>query len=845
MLGISGHGLPALGMRLLNGEAWLVNEANHSISLIDGYSGQSSTQVGLPGMGTDLQLANTPDGAVITDQNGHLIKVFNDNFSTSNPIELFGGSASTAAAGQNSLYAVDQATGQVQQLDALSPQLTPIGPQISVGAPVATPVVAADGSLYVAIRNSGSVGHISNGHLALIRGVGHRGDSLSLVLAGAQVVAADLTTDVIARLSGTAVSGPRVHLPAGFGAIQVTGSDTQNGLVGLVSAHAVDSVNMTTGGVSSTPLPYAVNPSAAAMQGNNVVLIDSTLRQVLVVDTATRSIVRTLTMPGTQMPDQLTVRDRLVFVNASDGASALVINASGAAKTVTKYTGPPPVHPQPAKLPTVTKTPTAPTPAKVHHGPPQRPGAPLSPVATPGNAAVTVGWGAAPANGSAVQQYLLSWTGSNGSAGHATLPGGALGKIVSGLSNGVPYTFTVAAVNGIGEGPSVKTAPVTPSSEVPDAPTGLTAVAAQPDGSVSLKWSSADNGYHIASYTIWETGSTVPLEKDVTSTTANIGETQGLTVGAPTQFQVSAIGTSGDSSPLSTSSMAVTPFLAPAAPTVQVTSYAPAGTSATLTVTCPSACQQGRPAKTYQVTLSPSAPPVSAPASPGGTTVVPVNGLTPDGAYTASVTVTDTAGIAGAADITPLSTPGPPSVSNVTVTGNGQAVNVTANVLDGGGGGLPTTCQVSVSGGGSASGPCDGAITVGVPTYNTSYGVTYTATNADGSASGTGSGNSGLKLLIANATDSFGTCTGSPPPKYCGGDSNMEPTPNFVAGNGAPPVPEGTQEMAGCWTTGGYDKGTVPPYTNTNQWVEMPGQGYMSILWFPNPGSVTAGLPGC
>src|ERR1700727_1641606 len=87
LLGVTGHGLPALGMRLLNGEAWLINEANHSISLIDGYSGKSASQVGLPGMGSGLQVANTPDGAVITDENGHLVKVLNDNFSTSSTIE--------------------------------------------------------------------------------------------------------------------------------------------------------------------------------------------------------------------------------------------------------------------------------------------------------------------------------------------------------------------------------------------------------------------------------------------------------------------------------------------------------------------------------------------------------------------------------------------------------------------------------------------------------------------------------------------------------------------------------------------------------------------------------------
>jgi hypothetical protein len=166
-------------------------------------------------------------------------------------------------------------------------------------------------------------------------------------------------------------------------------------------------------------------------------------------------------------------------------------------------------------------------------------------------------------------------------------------------------------------------------------------------------------------------------------------------------------------------------------------------------------------------------------------------------------------------------------------------LNVTATVTNGG---LTTTCSVTV-GGTSQSGACN-AISIGVPTYNTSYPVIFSATNTDGTVSANGTGKSGLKSLTANATDAFGTCPASNPPKYCGGNSHMEPSPAFAANNGAPEVTQGTSEMAGCWTTGGMDYGTVAPYTKgSNVWVYMPGQGYMSVLWFPNPNSVTAGLP--
>jgi hypothetical protein len=234
-------------------------------------------------------------------------------------------------------------------------------------------------------------------------------------------------------------------------------------------------------------------------------------------------------------------------------------------------------------------------------------------------------------------------------------------------------------------------------------------------------------------------------------------------------------------------------------------------------------------------------------AAPGGAaTTVSLTGLTPNTSYTASVTVTDSAGITGPPDVVSLTMPGPPAVSNVKVSGNGLTLAVTASVTDGG---EATTCSASVNGGGSASGDCGGTISVGVSTYNTSYTVTFTATNPAGSGKDTGTGMSGMKSLVADAIDAFGSCAQYPAPKYkfCGDDSDVEPGPTFTTSTGS--VKGGTTMTLSCWTTGGVDHGNVAPYTaGTSTWVHVtnsPGPGYMSILWFPNPNSVTSGLPKC
>jgi fibronectin type III domain protein len=863
LLGFSGHGLPALGMQMLNGEAWLVNTVNRSVSLIDGYSGKVSSQVGLPEVSGNLHVVNTPGGAVVVGQGGRMVQVSNDEFSTSSPVAspipgptvgpasgqivLVGGGSVTATTGQDVLYAIDPASGRIRQLDPSSPQLTPIGPTISAGESIATPVVAPDGSLYVSVPALGAVGHVTNGDFALIRGIGHPGDQLAVTLAGTQVVAADLSSGTVMPLGATGVSGPRVHVPGSPPADQLAGSDISDGLVSLVGVHAVDSVDVTSSTApSATPLSPAFSATASAMQGQNVVLINSTRQQVVIVDTATHAV-KWLTMPGKFPPDQITVRDRLVFVNASDGASALVINGSGAVRRVIKYTGPPPVHPKALKFPAPAQIRT-PTPVTVNQPPqvvsqtPHRPGAPVQPTASPGNASATVSWGAAPANGAPITQYVVSWSG-----GQKPVSGSTLGTTINGLSNGTSYVFTVVAVNSVGQGPSASTSSVTPSSSVPDAPTNVIATAGQADGSVTLTWSAPDNGYHVANYAISEAGTGAQMLTGVTGTTATIGPSQNLAVGVPVQFQVTAVGTSNQSSAPSAPSAAVTPYDAPSAPVVQVSSYGQSGTSAVLSVSCDTTCQGGLPAQTYQVTLTPSGPtvaPVTA-AAGGAATPVTLTGLTPNTSYTASVTVTDTQNATGSANTVALNMPGPPTVSNVQVSaGNGAAVNVTATVTDGG---ETTTCSVSVSGAGSASGSCTGTISVSVPMYNTNYSVTFTATNAAGPASANGGGKSGLKSLTADATDAFGTCTQYPHSKWCGADSGVEPSASFTTSLG--PVAQGTVMTADCWTTGGTDYGNVSPYNQgSNIWIHVtnsPGPGYMSNLWFPSPGSVTAGLPQC
>ncbi|MEP7192465.1 MAG: glycoside hydrolase domain-containing protein [Actinomycetota bacterium] len=92
------------------------------------------------------------------------------------------------------------------------------------------------------------------------------------------------------------------------------------------------------------------------------------------------------------------------------------------------------------------------------------PAAPTSVSATAGNGQVTLSWNAAAANGSTVTGYTV--TTSPGWA-VATVGGTTTGKVMTGLTNGTTYTFTVTATNAAGTSssslPSNALAPSGPS----------------------------------------------------------------------------------------------------------------------------------------------------------------------------------------------------------------------------------------------------------------------------------------------------------------------------------------------------------------------------------------------
>jgi hypothetical protein len=196
------------------------------------------------------------------------------------------------------------------------------------------------------------------------------------------------------------------------------------------------------------------------------------------------------------------------------------------------------------------------------------PDPPTSVVATStASAQATITFTTPSANGSAITGYTVT-----------SSPGGIIGTgsnspiIVSGLTNGTSYTFTVTATNGVGtsQASSPPSNPVTPVT-IPDALTGLAAVPGNTQ--VALSWTAPafDGGTPITDYvveyklssepTVW----TVFADGVSTLTTATV---TGLTNDVSYDFQVSAVNAVGQSLVNSTSATPPSPYVPPVVPPV-------------------------------------------------------------------------------------------------------------------------------------------------------------------------------------------------------------------------------------------------------------------------------------
>ncbi|HEY5010739.1 MAG TPA: fibronectin type III domain-containing protein, partial [Acidimicrobiales bacterium] len=135
------------------------------------------------------------------------------------------------------------------------------------------------------------------------------------------------------------------------------------------------------------------------------------------------------------------------------------------------------------------------------------PGAPTIGAPTSAYTAANVSWSAGSTGGATITGYTLnafnaSTNQTTDDACPSSTTSSATTCTVTGLTDGDSYTFTVAAINGVGQGPfSSPSATVLPAPTAPAPPTSVTAVAS--GSSATVNWTAgATNGDPITGYVV-------------------------------------------------------------------------------------------------------------------------------------------------------------------------------------------------------------------------------------------------------------------------------------------------------------------------------------------------------
>lgn len=192
------------------------------------------------------------------------------------------------------------------------------------------------------------------------------------------------------------------------------------------------------------------------------------------------------------------------------------------------------------------------------------PSAPRNLQATAGDTQVTLNWEAPTSDGGALISYYVVY--QNGVAKPNTYLGTT--AIVTGLTNGVTYTFTVTAVNPAGPGPESNSVSATPTLTIgrPAAPS----IVVNPGYLCAyMSWTpNSDGGSPITGYKIYygtsSPASTYYATLPPTQMSMTVNPNPTLTAGTNYYFSVVATNAVGDSVPAESTAM---PFTLPGAPT--------------------------------------------------------------------------------------------------------------------------------------------------------------------------------------------------------------------------------------------------------------------------------------
>ncbi|MDP7223605.1 MAG: fibronectin type III domain-containing protein [SAR202 cluster bacterium] len=158
------------------------------------------------------------------------------------------------------------------------------------------------------------------------------------------------------------------------------------------------------------------------------------------------------------------------------------------------------------------------------------------------------------------------------------------------MTNGTEYAFSVTATNAVGTSPTATSSNAVTPATLPDAPTNVSATAANAQATVTWTASASDGESPIIRSTVTSDPGGFIATTTATSTTVTV---TGLTNNTPYTFTVTATNAVG-TGPASASSNAVTPTDVPGIPSNVVSARGDAQATVTWTAASDGAADRSR-----------------------------------------------------------------------------------------------------------------------------------------------------------------------------------------------------------------------------------------------------------
>ncbi len=749
-------------LQLLDGHGWLGNDPKGQVDLANGASGSVDLRLTIPGAaGHSLEVVRSGSTATLVDSEAGTIGTIDLNsYHVTGSTSIGAGPAIDVVASTTLIYVVNIQTGRVETHDPLTNRL--VG-SVELGSQLTPGVVDSAGDLYLLAKGTGQLLTLSPQHDGHIRrsatSVTVAADQDQLALVNDLPGVLDVTRQEFYLVPG-GNPAPGIPVPLSGGVVQLP--SVVDGPVIPIAESGSGQLVLVEGGTA--------HPIAIAGAGSDALGAPEAYAGNIYIPDPTAGKVDVFTNSGAPLPPVvlghsssqlgLSLQGGFLWVNDPlNPTSAFSIDTTGVVHKVDKNdpravtnvpttTRPPTPTPTPVPVPVPVPTTQVPTtqPVTPVTVPPTVPSAPGLVTATAGNQSVSVSWAPAGPDGSPVSAYKLALQSAGGGT---TVDGFTAGgsdsnhQFTKGILNGTAYQVRVTAVNAVGSGPGVTSNTVTPTSDIPNAPTGVQA-ADQADGSVTVTWAPANGeGHQITSYSVFaqlqgstsgSAGGSPPANADqlvapaVATTQADI--TTGLVLGSTYEFTVTATNDVAGTSKDSDLSAPVRDGSAPGTVTGLAASSQGKGALA-LVWSCATRCAGGEQLTDFALAVTPAAAsaPSTVPVSPGSTKFsTALTGLSPGTSYTITITPRNSFGPGAPASVTAATHRLPTvAITSAALTGDRQ-ITVTA----GASGDTAVTCQIFVQGAGRDGNNCSGSFIESALTGNTNVVVFVRVTDADG-----------------------------------------------------------------------------------------------------------------